>query len=217
MKMKRKILAIWMVLIFLAIPFSFAQASETSKERSNESVSIEMVALNEDGAFITEIFTMTEVELAEFESIISALMDRFQSASSLEEVLNIFNNLPEQRGIITKIISKLLSSLKNLRNRGFVISLGHGFKLNPFKKNSFKIRQKSTFWYYSGSEQITDRTIYLKPFALKFKILKGVQFGRMSNFFGIYIFISKKFPKKCTTFFMGTARNINGIEFFSFK
>lgn len=216
--MKRKIMAIWVILLLVAIPFSIAQASETYGEEQNvETASIELAAINEDGTIITEILSITEDELAEFEITISALMDAIQSATSWEEIQNILENIPSQNGIITSIISKILSSFKNIRNRGFVISHGHSFKLNPFKKNSFKIRQKSTFWHYSNGGTASDRTIILKPFALKMKILNGLQFGRMSNFFGVYIFIAKRFPQKSVTFFMGTARRINGIQLLQSK
>ena len=95
------------------------------------------------------------------------------------------------------------------------MSLGHSLKLNPFKKNSYKIRQNSKFWFYINGGKTEDRTIILKPFSLKFDILKGLQIGRMSGFFGIYIYIAKKFPQRCTTFFIGTARKINGLDIFS--
>ena len=216
MKVKKKVLAILMVLMFFAIPFSFAQAGDTIGEQNNSTVSVEMAAVNEDGSFSTEIFTMNEGELAEFESTVSNIMDAIESTSSWEEILSIFDNLPQQQGIISSLIGFLLSRLRNLKNRGFVISLGHSLKLNPFKKSSFKIRQRAKFWYYSKGSILKDRTIILKPFALKLQILTGRQLGRMTSFWGIYIFIAKRFPQKCTTFFMGTARTINGRELFSF-
>jgi hypothetical protein len=216
MKMKKKVLAILMVLMFFAIPFSFAQAGDTTWEQSNSTISVEMVTLNEDGSFITEIFTMTGEELAEFESTVANIMDAIESTSTWEEILNIFENLPQQQGIISSIISFLLSRLRNLRNRGFVFSLGHSYKLNPFKKSGFKIRQRSKFWYYTNGAILKDRTIILKPFAIKLQILTGRQLGRIASFWGVYIYIAKRFPQKSTTFFMGTARSINGRELFSF-
>jgi hypothetical protein len=218
MKMKRKIIAIWIILLLIAIPFSIAQASETyEEEQNNENISIEIAAVNEDGSIITEIFTFSEEEIEDFESTITNLMDAIQSATSLKEIENILENIPTQNGIFmsifSKLFSKIFSGFQGMRNRGFVISHGHSFKLNPFKKNSFKIRKKSTFWHYSNGEKSSDRTIIFKPVALKMNILSGRQFGRMSNFLGIYIFIAKRFPQKSITFFMGTARRINGREF----
>lgn len=217
MEMKRKILAILMVLMFFAIPFSFAQASNTNEEQGNNSVAVEIASFNEDDSLTSETFTLKDGELAEFENILSVLMDRVQTAGNWNEILSILDNFADQRGIIKSIITRLISSLKNLRYRGFVMSLGHNLRLNLFKKNSYKIRQNSKFWFYINGGKTKDRTIILKPFSLKFDILKGIQFGHMSNFFGIYIYIAKKFPQKSTTFFMGTAGRINGRQFLSFR
>ncbi|KYK19966.1 hypothetical protein AYK24_10795 [Thermoplasmatales archaeon SG8-52-4] len=217
MEMKRKILAILMVLMFFSIPLSFAQASMTGEGQDNDNVAVEIASFNEDNSLVTEIFKLSKEELTEFENILSVLMDNIQSAGNRDDALSILENLIDQKGIIKSIITRLILSLKNLRHRGFVMSFGHGFKFNPFKKNSYKIRQNSKFWIYTNGGKTEDRTIILKPFSIKFDILKGIQIGRMANFFGIYIFIAKKFPQKSTTFFMGTARKINGKQFFSFR
>lgn len=215
MEMKRKILAILMVFMFFTIPISFAQASMINQEQGNDTVSLEIASFNEDSSFNTDIISLSEEELADFENILSVLMDRIQSAGNLDEVSNILDNFANQNGIIKSIITRLISSLKNLRYRGFVMSLGHRLRLNPFKKNSYKIRQNSKFWFYTNGGKTEDRTIILKPFSLKFDILRGLQIGRMSGFFGIYIYIAKKFPQKSTTFFIGTARRINGFDILS--
>ena len=44
------------------------------------------------------------------------------------------------------------------------------------------------------------------------KVLKGLQIGFMSRFIGLYLFVARKLPEKSYTFFMGTARRINGIQ-----
>lgn len=215
MEMKEKILAILMVFMFFTIPISLAQASMINQEQGNDTVSLEIASFNEDSSFNTDIIRLSEEELADFENILSVLMDRIQSAGNLDEVSNILDNFANQNGIIKSIITRLISSLKNLRYRGFVMSLGHRLRLNPFKKNSYKIRQNSKFWFYTNGGKTEDRTIILKPFSLKFDILRGLQIGRMSGFFGIYIYIAKKFPLKSTTFFIGTARRINGFDILS--
>ena len=215
MEMKRKILAILMVFMFFTIPISLAQASMINQEQGNDTVSLEIASFSEDSSFNTDVIRLSEEELADFENILSVLMDRIQSAGNLDEVSNILDNFANQNGIIKSIITRLISSLKNLRYRGFVMSLGHRLRLNPFKKNSYKIRQNSKFWFYTNGGKTEDRTIILKPFSLKFDILRGLQIGRMSGFFGIYIYIAKKFPLKSTTFFIGTARRINGFDILS--
>lgn len=195
----------------IGIPSCITQASETqANEQSNGTVSIELVGVSEDGAITAETLSISEEELAELENTLSILMDKIQSTTSWEELQNIINNLPIKKGIITSIILKILSKFKQLISRGLVISLGHSFKLNLFKRTSFKLRQRLIFWLYSG--KTSDKTIILQPLAFKMKILKGLQFGYMSKFFGIYIFIAKKLPQKSLTFFMGTVRRINGIQ-----
>ena len=217
MEMKRKTLAILMVFMFFTIPFSFAQAGNINNEQISDTVSVEIESFNDDSSFTTETLKLTEEELIDFENILSILMDRVQSAGNLDEIFNILDNFANQNSMIKSIIIRLISSLKNLKHRGFVMSLGHSLKLNPFKKNIYKIRENSKFWFYINGGKTEDRTIILKPFSLKFDILKGLQIGRMSRFFGIYIFIAKKFPQRSTTFFMGTAQRINGLDFFSFR
>ncbi|MCK4365452.1 MAG: hypothetical protein KAW45_05335 [Thermoplasmatales archaeon] len=210
--MKKKFMAIWMVFLFVAIPFSFAEAGETQAiQENNETISIELATLNDDNILSIEAITISEEELIELENTISILMDKIESANSWEEIENIINNIPKNNGIISSLISKFLSMFKLFRNRGFVISSGHGYKFNPFKKNVLSIRKKFIFWRYSSEKLIKDRTIIYKPI-FKLNILKGRQFGYMRNFFGIYLFVSRRFPQKSYTFFMGTARRISGRE-----
>ena len=146
MKMKKKFMAIWMVFLFVAIPFSFAEAGETQAiQENNETISIELATLNDDNILSIEAITISEEELIELENTISILMDKIESASSWEEIENIINNIPKNNGIISSLISKFLSMFKLFRNRGFVISSGHGYKLNPFKKNALSIKKKFIF------------------------------------------------------------------------
>ena len=211
--MKKKIMAIWIILLLVAIPYNIAQASENqNNEQNNETLFVEVVDVNEDGIITNETISISEEGLAELENTISILMDNILSTNSWEKLENIIDNLPKTNGIITSIILKIISRFKLLSSRAIVISLGHSYKLNPFRKNLFRLRQKFTFWLYSNEGKTEDRTIILRPFALKLRIIRGLQFGFMKNFFGIYIYIAKKFPQKSTTFFMGTARRINGIQ-----
>lgn len=212
MKMKKRLLAIWMVFLFVAIPFSFAQADETQLvEQNNETASIEVVAINDDNIVSTERITISEEELTELENTIYIIMGKIESADSWGGIEEIINNIPNNNGIIFSLLSKLLSKLKLFGNRGFVISSGHGYKLDLFKKNSVSIKKKFMFWHYSSEKVIKDRTIIYEPL-FKFKTLTGRQFGYMRNFIGIYLFVAHKFPQKSYTFFMGTARRISGRE-----
>ena len=46
MKMKKKILLIWMVLLLFAIPYSYTKASDTqTNEQGNETGSLKLVAI----------------------------------------------------------------------------------------------------------------------------------------------------------------------------
>ena len=208
--MKKKILAICTILLMVSIPFGIGGASELKlSDQNDETISIEISDFYGQDIVSTEIITMSEEELVEFEETVSKLMDSIQSAESWEELENIINNF-QKGGIIGSIISSLIPKL--FRRRGFVISHGHFLKLNPFKKSQFKIIKGLTFWHYSSGNLLKDRTIILKPLQFKMKILTGRQIGVMSNLLGIYIFVSRSFPTKSYSFFIGTSRRIGGIE-----
>lgn len=208
--MKKKILAICTLLLLVSIPFGIGGASELQlSDQNDEIISIEISDFDGQDIVTTEILTMSEKELVEFEETVSNLMDSIQAAESWEELENIFSNF-QRGGIIGSIISNLFPKL--FRRRGFVISHGHFLKLNPFKKSQFKIIKGLTFWHYSSGSILKDRTIILKPLQFKMKILTGRQIGFMSNLLGTYIFVSRNFPTKSYSFFIGTSRSIGGIE-----
>ena len=75
-----------------------------------------------------------------------------------------------------------------------------------------KIRKKVSFWHYSSGKLFKDRTLILKPLALKMKILTGSQFGMMTRFTGAYIYVPRTFPQKSYTFFMGIAKRVSGLQ-----
>ena len=212
--MKRKILAIWVILLLATIPFGIVQAGETYQtEQNNETVTVELTAFESDEILASETVVLSEEEFVELENVITKLMDWIESVSSWEELENIINNLPVKSGIILSIINKILSKFNLFRSRAFVISKGNGYKFNPFKKSDFSIRKRFTFWHYSNGGRIQDRTIYIQPLSFKIKVLKGLQIGFMTRFIGMYIFVARKLPEKSFTFFMGTAGRINGIQF----
>lgn len=217
-------MAICMILLLFAIPISIAEASETSYPgQANEVISIEIKTLNEAEEYLIETVFLSEEELVQLEAILSTLIEEIESANNLEEIEYILENLPMETGVITSLLSKIISMIKSITKgvlsrfkifqRSFVISSGRGYKLNPFKRNEIKIRKTLSFWHYSSSNLLKSRTIIFEPLALKMKVLKGLQFGFMSRFTGIYIFVSRKLPEKSYTFFMGMARRANGIEF----
>lgn len=210
MKRKRKIMAVWVVLLLFAIPFSIAQATENIQ--NNDTATVEIATFLSNGITTTETLVLSEDELAEFENTISILIDRIQSATSWEEIENIIENLPVPKGVIMQLIFKILSKFIPFRNRAFVISNGQGYELNPLRKNSFKIRQKFSFWHYSNGGIKNSKTIFFKPMSFKMKVLTGMQIGFMSRFTGIYIYYSRNLPEKSTTLFLGTAARIYGMQ-----
>jgi len=212
MEGKRKIMAILIILLLLTIPLGIVQASESYiKNEENEYIAVEFVSLNSDEIITTETLYITEEELEEFENTISILIDKISSADSWQSIRDIIKKFLEGNNLgIFTIFKKFLSKI--IAFRTYVISSGHGYKLNPIKKGSIRIRKRASFWHYTSGKLIRDRTIILKPLALKMKVLKGSQFGMMTRFTGAYIYIARKFPQKSYTFFMGIARHASGIQ-----
>jgi hypothetical protein len=212
MEGKRKIMAILTILLLMTMPIGVVQASKTiEKKTENKSIPIEIITLDSDKIQKKQTIHITEEELEEFENTVSILIDKIQSANSWQGIRNIINNFLKGNkfGIFT-ILKALLSKI--IAFRTYVISSGHSYKFNPIKKGSLKIRKRLSLWHYSSGKMIKDRTIILKPLALKFKILKGSQFGIMTRFTGAHIYVARRFPQKSYTFFMGLARHASGIQ-----
>ena len=211
MKMK-KIMAIYLLLLLMAIPSGIAEAGVANDTiQNNESTSVFLTSFLSDGSSTTERMLVSEEEVVELKNTFSNLIQSALAVKSLQGLKKLIDNLISNNNPIISAIFKPFSKFRPLLNRGFVISFGHGFKFNPFK-NNLKIRKKIDFWHYSSGKLIKDRTIIFKPLALKVKVLTGLQFGFMTRFTGIYVFISRKLPEKGYTFFMGTARRINGLQ-----
>jgi hypothetical protein len=211
MKVKRKIMAILMILL-LMIPLGIVQAGvNNEKEQNRGTISVQITSLDLDENQKTENIYLSEEELIEFEKTISNLIDKIESSESWEEVQGIIDNFFKGNNLgIFNIIKNLLFKL--LPFRTYVISSGHGYKLNPFKKGSTKIRKTLSFWHYSSGKILKDRTVIIKPLALKLKILKGLQVGMMTGFKGIHIYVARRFPQKSYTFFLGMTRRVFGFQ-----
>jgi hypothetical protein len=210
--MKRKIMAIWIILLLITIPFGIAQASERHKqEKNNKTISVEISTFDSDEISTTETILLSEEELVEFENTILILFDKIQSVKNWAEFKGVIEGLLKESNLGIFSIFRSLSS-KLLPGKTYVISSGKGLKFNPLKKGSIKIKKIFSIWHYSSGKILKDRTLILKPLALKMRILKGLQFGFMTGFTGIYLYIARKFPQKSYTFFMGTARRAFGIQ-----
>jgi len=213
MKTKRKIMATLIVLLFLIVPISGVQASETNNVKDNiRNILVEIADVGADGNFITEKFLLNENELFDLQNLISELMEKIQNTNDRNAINRIINTFLGGKHPVIKAMSKILFKGKLSKTRSFVISSGHSFDLNPIKKTSLKIRKTFSLWHYSSNELFKDKTLIIQPLALKLKTLKGTQLGIMTRFRGLYMHISRNLPNKSYTFFMGTAKNIMGFQ-----
>lgn len=221
MKIKRKILAIGLVLMLVSISFSMVQAVDTKyNTQNNESIIIEIGTINEGENSIIETTSLSEDQLDELEIFLSDIVEKIESAESMEEINIIFNNYDNnyllKNGLLYDLIKRIMSEIKNivygmilkfkqLSDHSFVISYGHSYRLNLFKTTQLmKIRKNLCIWHYSKGT-----TLIWKPDV--HKALNDWQIGFMSNFNGMYMYITKRFPQKCFTFFVGMPKMINGI------
>jgi hypothetical protein len=212
--MKKKIIAIGVVLLLMTIPLTIVQAGEGEK---TETIEVEISTYVSEGITTIETIFLTEEQITELEKTIEYIIEKAESIDSIEEFEKIVENLPKNNGPIMTIIFKIMSKFKHLKKRGFVVSHGQNIKINPFKKREINIREGFKLWCYLNNQN--DKTVIFKPLSSgkKVKTLSGSQIGLMSKFTGLYIFIPKRFPQKSHTFFIGTARNIKGISLFGIK
>ncbi|PNX48776.1 MAG: hypothetical protein BV457_03055 [Thermoplasmata archaeon M9B1D] len=225
--MKNKIIAIFVIMTLIAISFSAAQANEINKIEKNDKISIEIGTLTENGASEIETFLLSEGQILELETFFAAISQKMESATSWEEINCILDEIPDTPGTLMDIINKIIFKIKFMIhnilakfklyfNRGFIVSFGHNYKLNPFKKSDIKLMKNFAMWRYSDKALLKDRTVIFKmikdPLGSQIKTLKGMQFGFMVNFIGLHIHIARKFPAHSTTFFLGIARYINGLQ-----
>lgn len=211
-------MAIWVVLLIFAISIVTVDAGETQKINENEkSISVEIGSIASDGTISAETLEFTEEEIVELQNTMSLIMgeiENIKDLSSLKELIERF--LGDDNPMSGKLL-QIFTGLKLVKNRAFVISLGQGRDLSPLKKISFKIRKKIGIWHYNSNGMFNGRTIIVQPFKLKMKTLRGSQVGIMTGFVGVYLSFSKGFLGKSYTFFMGTARHINGLQLLSPK
>lgn len=207
-------------------------------EKNDKKIPIEIGTVTQDGTLEAETFLLSEEQILEFETFFATITQKMESASSWEEIKVILDEVPDMSGLLIEIVNKIICKIKALINkiiikmkfmfdhisakinlyfnRGFVASFGHNYKLNPFKKSEIKSMKNFVIWRYSNKARLKDRTVIFKiikdPLDAKIKILKGVQIGFMTNFIGLYVYYARGFPAHCTTFFLGLARYINGLQ-----
>lgn len=211
MKMK-KIMAICLLLLLMAIPSSTAEAGVANDNVQNdEGKSVIYTAFLSDGSSTTDKLLVSEEDVVELKNHLSTLLKEIINVKNWGGLNSIIDKFKANKNPIISKILQPLGIFNLFRSRAFVISLGHGYAFNPFK-NNLKIRKKIDFWHYSSGKFLKARTVILKPLALKMKLLTGFQIGVMTHFIGLYIMIPRHLPEKSYTFFIGTARRINGIQ-----
>ena len=220
--MKKQIFMIGVVILFAGLILNPAIAQEIPQcELQEKTINVEYAMVNLDGSMTTEKIELSEQEFTEFHGILSELMEKLKSADHLDDIEEIIDSTFYRTGLfstehpILNWILNALSLYKLPRSRAYVISQGWGFKINPFKNHNLNLYRPLTVWQYSDRSgyAIPGKTLILKPSPFNIEVLHGRQIGMMTQFFGLYIFVSQPFPQKCWTFFMGSARHIGGIDF----
>jgi len=215
----RKMIVMGVIALFVGLSISPVNALEfPENEMQDEVVNIEYALVDLDGTVIIEKFTLSEQEFKEWEVMLSEFMEKIQSATDHDDVMNILNTFLRNRHPALSFILKPLSSYKMFRNRVFIVSQGWGHKLNPFKNSSAEIYKLFNFWHYTNRFEfgISSGTFILRHgrlFDTDATFLRGIQVGMMTCFKGIYIYVARPLPEKSYTFFMGTAHHVVGLDF----
>ena len=210
--MKRKILAIWSILLLIAIPLSVAEASQTSNE-NDENITVQLGTATSEGIFETETLSLTENELIELESAFSSMVEQLHATENLNGLEGLIDNILGGNNPIKYSISKTLLKFKLSHSRAFIISFGRSYSFNLFKQNDLKIKKPITLWFYTQNNFMKATTLIIRPLALmSSELLRGRQFGMMTGFTGFYINVVRTFPEQSYVFFIGTARHANGFE-----
>lgn len=210
--MKRKMMAIWIILLLIAIPLSVAEASQISSE-NKENITVQLGTATSEGISDTATLFLNEDELVELETAFSSIIDELQTTKSLDGITGLIDNILGGNHPIRYGISKSVLKFKLTHGRAFVVSYGRSYNFNFLKQNDLKIKKPITFWFYSQNSMMKATTLIIRPLALmSSELIRGRQFGVMTGFTGFYINIVRAFPEQSYTFFIGMARHANGVE-----
>lgn len=214
-----KMVVIGVIVLFVGLSIGPVTANEfPENELRDEVVNIECALFDLDDSVTIEKFTLSEQEFKELEVILSEFMEKIQSATDRNDVVNIIDTFFGNKHPVLSFILKPLNICKMFRNRAFVVSQGWSYKLNPFKDNSVETQKPFNCWYYSDQSkfEMLSRTFILRHGRLldmDIECLHGTQIGMMTRFKGIYIYVARPSPEKSYTFFMGTTHHIMGLDF----
>ncbi len=213
--MKRKIIAISIILIFVGLSFSSANASIKKENKKEELVTLLYQTIKSDGLIIEESVDLTKDEANTFQKVLTEIIDKTQTNDNSEKILDKIKDFLKEKYLeIYNKVKELLNNIESRISKTYIISYGKSYKLNPFKKTEVKLTKKFSSWYYYCKEGlIKGKTLMFKPLKLKAEVLKGPQFGFMTDFKGIYLYIAKKIPEQSFTFFFGSASKVIGFDF----
>ena len=225
--MKKKIIAIGIILLFIGVAFSPVNAKEIrTTEVKDEKIELVLTDVDAEGNLISKVFKLTEIEFDSLQEILTKIVDEFKifDGSIIDVILRWLEDKLPYLYEIVMIIVKAIRELKNNILDGLgnlakytVISIGSGYKFNPFKKSSMTIRQRAfTRWHYSGTGTVKGKTHINYPMMLKGRTISGRQIGYMKNFTGFYIYNAKNLPQQSFTFFIGRAELAMGFRLINY-
>jgi hypothetical protein len=209
---KYGIISMGVIALFVGLALHPASAGESTENKSSE-VMVEYSYVADDGSIFKEKITISEAELQELQEQLSGIFEKIKSKFDVSEIEKMISEItilakhPKLRGLILKMMRMMPR-----RSMAFVMSYGSSSKLNPFKSSEIKIKDRFSFWRYSGAGAVKPKTFILRPFRKNFEMLQGTQIGVMGRFNGLYIYIARKMPKMSYTFFMGGTNFIKGID-----
>ena len=216
---KKKIIAIFLMLIFIALPLAEIAGANSQKEE-NDMINLEYSIFRADGSQINKDITISKDELDLFNEMIPKIFDAVIK-NNKDDINKILKDLETEYGqnSILSIISTI-SAVRPLQKRVLILSNGYGTKFDLRLRSDISIRRPLTFWHYIANSDLTtsSMTVIIDPIpniSLKFiKVLNGWQVGMMSRFIGFYMRIPGKITeqKQIHTFFFGYAVKVRSID-----
>jgi PKD repeat protein len=218
---KNQLKLIIIILIFISnVNFAFSEANETPTF-NQKTTTINCVSFIENEAVTQQNVLINYKEIEIILELFDNLIKKFEESKNTDELQQTLNKYVTQLGFFEinhPVLNWILKSINNYklpRTKTFVISHGRGIRLNPLKNHQINLYRPLTIWHYSNKNEIEipAKTLLFRPITYNLKVLNGNQFGIMSYFTGLYIYISQPPPQKSYTFFIGSTNRINGIDF----
>ncbi|MEF8847802.1 MAG: hypothetical protein V5A68_01560 [Candidatus Thermoplasmatota archaeon] len=217
MKIK-KLLAIFMVVLFVALPITQiggTPVSESESDKETDTQTLKYTTFGENGGSETKALALTETEISETLDIINFLIEKIQEngyTSISQAIDSLQNNFGSNNPLLQLILT--IKEIRPIFKRAFIISAGPGSRMNLFMKPKLSMYKPLTFWHYFGESkyQTTGKTIIMDPLPPKAKVLDGWQIGMMRRFIGLHIKIPGSIEDKTQSFFIGYAGKIRAFD-----